>query len=228
MKIRSIRARWLALAAGVFAVLAITTAVLAQPQPQYRFYGLPGDSTIDGELAPVGSTIIATADGEVLGSSNIGRAGTWYVDVEPESKNIKFTLNGISDPATYDALTVGGSRKVELHVTSSVPEGDLMQETPADTAAGEEDDMLMSENEAEDMTASDDADDAEMMGEADDEASDEASHDEEEDFPVTGSGGLVEEQGSSWPLAVGVTAALMAVIACAALLISRRTDSSVS
>ena len=45
------------------------------------------------------------------------------------------------------------------------------------------------------------------------------------DYPVSGTGGLGADGGASWPLAVGVTAALMAAIAGAALMISRRTDS---
>ena len=62
MTFRKLRTRWLALAAAAAAALVVTTAVLAQPpQPEFRFYGLPGDATIDGEVAPIGSTAAASA-----------------------------------------------------------------------------------------------------------------------------------------------------------------------
>ena len=221
MTFRGIRARWLAVVGAALAVVAVTTAVLAQPQPQFRFYGLPGDSTIDGEIAPVGSTVTATAGGEVLGSAVIGEAGTWYVDVEPELESVGFTLNGISDGATYSAETVGGSLKVELHVTTPVPE-DTAEMQEADDAA-----EMMEPADADDtMESAEDADaDSVMEAEGEGAAMQEESDEEDEDYPVSGTGGLGADGGAGWPLAVGVTAALMAVIAGAALMISRRTDS---
>ena len=223
MTFRGIRARWLAVVGAALAVVAVTTAVLAQPQPQFRFYGLPGDSTIDGEIAPVGSTVTATAGGEVLGSAVIGEAGTWYVDVEPELESVGFTLNGISDGATYSAETVGGSRKVELHVTTPVAE-DIAEMQEADDTA-----EMMEPADADDtMESAEEADaDADSVMETEDEdaAMHQESDEEDEDYPVSGTGGLGAEGGAGWPLAVGVTAALMAVLAGAALMISRRTDS---
>ncbi len=226
MTFRGIRARWFALVGAALAVVAVTTAVLAQPQPQYRFYGLPGDSTINGEIAPVGSIVAASSGGEVLGSVEIGEAGTWYIDVEPDSANITFSLNGINDNVAYDAETVGGSRKIELHVTSSVPD-DAMQSEPADgdMLEAEEDDGAMMEAADEDaMESSEAEDDGDLMEAEDDTMQTASDGDGEEDYPDSGSGGLLEQQGANWPLAVGVTAALMAAVAGAALVISRRTD----
>lgn len=226
MTYRGIRARWIALVGGVVAVMAVTTAVLAQPQPQFRFYGLPGDSTIDGEIAPVGSTVTASANGAVLDSAEIGEAGTWYIDVEPETENIVFTLNGLSDDHTYEAQTVGGSRKVELHVNTPAPEDATDTEAEVmlegDDASESGDASLMSaEGDGEDSMELSEAEDESMAGESDEAMQEES---DEEDYPVSGTGGLFEEQGASWPLAVGVTAALMALVAGAALVISRRTD----
>jgi hypothetical protein len=212
---------------AALALVAVTTAVLAQPQPQFRFYGLPGDSTIDGEIAPVGSTVTATADGTVLGSAVIGEAGTWYVDVEPEVQSVAFTLNGISDDATYSAETVGGSRKVELHVTTPVPEDAAeTEEASGEMLEGEDDASMMEAAEDDGSMESAEGDAGDSMMEADDESvMQEETDDEEDDYPVSGTGGLGADGGASWPLAVGVTAALMAAIAGAALMISRRTDS---
>ena len=186
MTFRGIRARWLAVVGAALALVAVTTAVLAQPQPQFRFYGLPGDSTIDGVIAPVGSTVTATADGDVLGSAVIGEAGTWYVDVEPELESVSFTLNGIGDGATYSAETVGGSRKVELHVTTPAPEDAAeTEEASGEMLEGEDDASMMeaAEDDASMESAEDDAADSMMEADDEDAAMQEESDDEDQRLP---------------------------------------------
>ena len=59
-------------------MLAFTASAQAPPTPPSRFVG---SATINGQEAPIGTTVIATIDGVPCGSGTVNAAGKYVLDV---------------------------------------------------------------------------------------------------------------------------------------------------
>lgn len=206
MKLATQWRRALGVAAGLIALLAIGGAALSQPIPEFRFYGFSGSVTINGEPAPAGTVIIAWIGGEEAGRGTVDSAGSWWVDVASHSEGVTFTVGGREAGAgPFEARPASGARRINLRIGADTPAAGELE--PED--AGGDELRLESEDDAGSMEPERPA--AGSGGLAD------------ENFPVGGSGGLADDGAASWPIAAGVTAAVMAALAGAALLAGRRT-----
>ena len=245
------RSKWrqvLGLAAGLIALFAIGGSALAQPLPEFRFYGFSGSVTIDGEPAPAGTVIVASADGEELARGTVSENGAWWVDVKYAAEGVSFSVNGIEAEGVYDADRPSGSQQVILAVETGAPamgeddedmldsEDSLLEDDEdmldsEDSLLEDDEDMLDSEEDllgtAEEEDGMKDAVDSMSGGDAEAEDTTMQSDDDDESLPVGGTGGLADESGSTWPLAAGLTALLVAGLGGAALLVSRRTGRAI-
>ena len=82
-----------ALAAIALLLAALPREAAAQQPPPHRFFG---SVTINGQPAPVGSTVIvATADSPNLVISVVETAGQYQIDVPDAGLDIQFLVNGV-------------------------------------------------------------------------------------------------------------------------------------
>ena len=156
--------RLMAVVGAMLAALLISAVALAQTPP-HTFYGFSGDTTVDGEAAD-GAMVVASADGEEVGSATLDASGEWSIDVEGGTMGVSFSVNGMAIDGSYDAAA-GGSTNVTLAVSTPAeePEGDLEGDDDAMTG---DDDAMTGDDDA--MTGDDDAmtgDDDAMTGDDD-------------------------------------------------------------
>ena len=149
--------RKMAVLGAMLAALLITGAALAQQTPPHTFYGRDGDVTIDGDKAPSGTTIAATAAGENVGMATVGDDDSWSIDVAGGTKGVTFTVNGIAAEGSYDAPQ-GQNTRLTLAVTAT-PDPHTFSGTatldgaPATGSAAPADpDSLEGESGADDVT----------------------------------------------------------------------------
>ena len=231
MQVASARRR---VAAALVALLLFAvgwSSVEAQDPEVHRFFSFLGDVTIDGEPVRPGSTIVALADGEVVGETVVNAAGAWILDVDSEvfddgNCNVTFVVNDLRSETAWDTCTM----RVRLALIS--PGGqtatDSESDAPTDTTADQPGaPSTESAADAEPEVAED------AIEEEQEEQVDDGALVQSEEFvrpgpPQTGSGGTLQEDGhAAWARTAAVTAALTLVAALAALLISRRTDGRV-
>lgn len=227
MQVAMARRRLAAVLVALSIVAVGWSAAGAQDPEVHRFFGFLGDITIDGEPVGPGSTIAALVNGEVVAETVVNSAGAWILDVETAAFgdgdcNLTFVVNELQAEEAWDTcamrvrlalITPGGS-------TTTEPESD-----PPVSATADQPDDSSAESAAD--AATDVAEDEleEEIAEEDDDAPAQAEELVRPRTPLTGSGGILEEGGSTdWARAAAVTAALTLIAALAALLISRRTD----
>lgn len=224
---------WRRVAAALVALLILAvgwSSIGAQDPEVHRFFGFLGDVTIDGEPVGPGSTIAALVDDEVVGETVVNAAGAWILDINAEvfnggNCNVTFVVNDLQAETAWETCTM----RVRLALVS--PDGqaatDSESDSPERAAADQSDD---SSTDALADAESDAAEDG--MEEAMEEESDNGSLVQSEELvrpntPRTGTGGIHDEGDSAnWARTAAVTAALTLIAALAALLISRRTDST--
>ena len=120
--------RKMAVLGAMLAALLITGAALAQQTPPHQFYGFGDSVTIDGEPAPSGTTIMAMAGGESVGSATYSAENGWSInDVPAGTMGVTFTVNGIATEGSYDT-SAGGSTRLTLAVTSATEESDELED----------------------------------------------------------------------------------------------------
>ena len=150
--------RKMAVLGAMLAALLITGAALAQQTPPHSFYGFGGSVTIDGEPAPSGTTIMAMAGGQSVGSATYSAESGWSIgDVPAGTMGVTFTVNGMAAAGSYDT-SAGGSTGLSLAVTAT-PDPHTFSGTatldgaPATGSAAPADpDSLEGESGADDVT----------------------------------------------------------------------------
>ena len=82
------RGKWRAKATVLLlaAAMALSVAAVVQahdtlPLPDHRFFGFPGDVTIDGEPITEGMQIVAMIEGKTVSKAAVSADGSWYIDV---------------------------------------------------------------------------------------------------------------------------------------------------
>ena len=142
MERRMSKPRLMAVVGAMLAALLISAVALAQTPPQ-TFFGLSGDTTVDGEAAD-GAAVVAWVGGEAVGSATLDASGEWYIEVDGRAMGVSFSVNGIAADGSHDAAA-GGSTRVTLAVLTPVeePEGDLEGDLEGgdDAMPGDEDAM---------------------------------------------------------------------------------------
>ena len=134
--------RKMAVLGAMLAALLITGAALAQQTPPHSFYGFGGSVTIDGEPAPSGTTIMAMAGGESVGSATYSAEGGWNIDNVPAgTMGVTFTVNGMAAEGSYDT-SAGGSTMLTLAVTSATEEESDELDGDGGTTDGGDDTMM--------------------------------------------------------------------------------------
>ena len=133
--------RKMAVLGAMLAALLITGAALAQQTPPHTFYGRDGDVTIDGDKAPSGTTIMATAGGENVGMATVGADGEWSLEVTGGAMGVTFTVNGMAASGSYDAPQ-GLATKLTLAVTSATEEESDELEDNGGTTGGDDGTMM--------------------------------------------------------------------------------------
>ena len=188
--------RLMAVVGAMLAALLISAVALAQTPP-HTFFGLSGDTTVDGEAAD-GAAVVASVGGEEVGSATLDASGEWSIEVDGGTMGVSFSVNGMAVDGSHDAAA-GGSTRVTLAVLTPVeePEGDLEggdDAMPADEDAMPADEDAMPADEdampADDdaMPADDDAmpaDDDAMTGDDDAMTGDEDAMTDDEDAMTT-------------------------------------------
>ena len=116
--------RLMAVVGAMLAALLISAVALAQTPP-HTFFGLSGDTTVDGEAAD-GAAVVASVGGEEVGSATLDASGEWSIEVDGGTMGVSFSVNGMAVDGSHDAAA-GGSTRVTLAVATPVeePEGDL-------------------------------------------------------------------------------------------------------
>ena len=150
--------RLMAVVGAMLAALLISAVALAQTPP-HTFFGLSGDTTVDGEAAD-GAAVVASVGGEEVGSATLDASGEWYIEVDGGTMGVSFSVNGMAVDGSHDAAA-GGSTGLTLAVLTPVeePEGDLEggdDAMPADEDAMPADEDAMPADE-DAMPADDDA-----------------------------------------------------------------------
>ena len=218
--------------AAVLVALSIVAvgwfSVGAQDPQVHRFFGFLGDITIDGEPVGPGSTIAALVDGEVVAETVVNSAGAWILDVETAvfgdgDCNLTFVVNDLQAEEAWDTCAM----RVRLALmspggpTTTEPESDAPVSATADQS---DDSSTESAADAEPEVAEDELEE-ETAEQEDDGGVAQSEEIVRPRTPLTGSGGMLEDVGSTdWPRTAAVTAVLTLIAALAALLISRRTD----
>ncbi len=156
--------RLMAVVGAMLAALLISAVALAQT-PVHTFFGLSGNTTVDGEAAD-GATVVAWVGGEEVGTATLDASGEWSIEVEGGTMGVSFSVNGMAAEGSYDAAA-GGFTGLTLAVSTPVeePEGDLEGDDDAMTG---DDDAMTGDDDA--MTGDDDAmtgDDDAMTGDDD-------------------------------------------------------------
>ena len=149
--------RLMAVVGAMLAALLISAVALAQTPP-HTFFGLSGDTTVDGEAAD-GAAVVASVGGEAVGSATLDASGEWSIEVEGGSMGVSFSVNGMAADGSHDAAA-GGSTRVTLAVATPVeePAGDLEGDDavePGDDAMEPGDDAMEPGDDA--MEPGDDA-----------------------------------------------------------------------
>ena len=218
--------------AAVLVALSIValgwSSIGAQDPEVRRLFGFLGDITIDGEPVGPGSTIAALVDDEVVAETVVNAAGAWILDVETAvfgggDCNLTFVVNDLRAETAWETCTM----RVRLALTS--PEGATTtvseSDAPASTAADQSDDSATEPAADAEPDAAEDELEEEIADQEDDGGPAQSEELVRPRTPLTGSGGILEEVGSTnWARTAAVTAALTLIAALAALLISRRTD----
>ena len=209
-----IRTGWrAAVAAMVLLAVVGGGSITAQERP-HRFFGLPGDVTVDGEPVGLGDTVTVVVGERELGQALVNDNGIWFLDIDlaglsSDHCHVTFVVRGISAEQTWD--TCPG--RVRLALVSASDE--MSDDSPEPAAAAEAepgDSDAMAEDGTDEMS-----EDPDQQGESTDIVRPGA--------PGTGSGGLLSEgETGDWLAAAALTAALMLAVSAVALLISRRTD----
>ena len=112
--------RLMAAAGAALVALLIAGGALAQPAAIHTFWGLAGSVTIDGEPAPSDTRIVAWADGEQVGSGNVGANGAWSVEVGGNTDNVTFTVDDIPVEGVTRDAPAGGQTSLSLAVVTAV------------------------------------------------------------------------------------------------------------
>ena len=208
-------------------------SVSAQDPEIHRFFGFLGDVTIDGEPVGPGSTIAALVDDEVVGETVVNAAGAWILDVNAEmfdggDCNLTFVVNDLRADTAWETCDMR-VRLALISPAAQAPADSAAETTEAsDAESSEADQSGASSVDSTSGAGSDGAVDKmeeEMEEEGDGDTLDESEAYVRPTTPLTGTGGVCDEGGStSWPRTAAITAALTIVAALAALLISRRTD----
>ncbi len=210
--------------AVVLATLAVAlfglSTVSAQDSDTHRFFGFAGDVTIDDQPLAQGAAIVAMVDDIEIGQTKVNQAGAWILDVSSkdftnEPCNVTFVFDGHHiDP---------GWKTCELRVRLAVT-------TPGGAQAEQSEDSMAEDAGADEEEAAAEASNGgELTTEDNDEepAASEQTQIVRPAPPRTGTGGvLASEQSTNWPQAAAITALLMFGLTTAALIISRRTDST--
>ena len=176
------------LVVGVAALIAIAAWATAsgQSQPPFLLYG-------DGAA---GDTIVVyDADGVELGTTTVDSDGTWHVNVQCDSdevKQISFTRNGSAVAAEIEQ-----TGEDQASVTLSEMSEDAMM-TPEEGEMTPEEGEMMSEDD--ELTSEDEMMESESMEDEPAEAG----------YPESGSGGLADE-GPSTSALVGTILVLVAL-----------------
>ena len=234
--------RKMAVLGAMLAALLITGAALAQQTPPHTFYGRDGDVTIDGDKAPSGTTIMATAGGENVGMATVGADGEWSLEVTGGTMGVTFTVNGMAASGSYDAPQ-GLATKLTLAVTSATEEeSDELEDDGAGSGTTDGDgggDELEGDGDAmgeggDAMGEGGDAmgEDGDAMGEDGDAMGEDGdAMDREEDsfepvLSTTGTGGLADSsRGVSSAVYGGIAGALALIALAGGVAVRRRAQS---
>lgn len=227
MQVAMARRRLAAVLLALSIVAVGWSAVEAQDAEVHRFFGFYGDITIDGEAVGPGSTIAALVDDEVVAETVVNAAGAWILDVEIAvfgggDCNLTFVVNDLRAEEPWDSCTM--RVRLALMTADGSAASDAESDAPAATAADQPDDSsAQSAADAESDVAEDELE--EEIAEEEDDGPVQSEELVRPRTPLTGSGGILDDVGSTdWARAAAVTAALTLIAALAALLISRRTD----
>ena len=160
--------RLMAVVGAMLAALLISAVALAQTPP-HTFFGLSGDTTVDGEAAD-GAAVVASVGGEAVGSATLDASGEWSIEVDGGTMGVSFSVNGMAVDGSHDAAA-GGSTRLTLAVLTPVeePEGDLEGDDavePGDDAMEPGDDAMEPADDGDAMEPADD----DAMEPADDDA----------------------------------------------------------
>ena len=155
--------RMVAVLGATLAALLIVGAALAQTQPPHTFFGLSGDTTVDGESAAPGTVITAMVDGASVGTATVAANG-WSLELDGGMSGVTFMVGELMAEGSY-STSVGGTTRLMLAVTTPEPEpvveepGDAMDEgdlegaddgdLDADAPEGEGTDDAMDEGDLE-------------------------------------------------------------------------------
>ena len=243
----------MAAAGAALVALLIAGAALAQPAAPHTFWGAAGDSvTIDGEPAPSGARIVAMADGEEVGSSNLGADGEWSVEVTGGTTGVTFMVNDVPVPDMTRDANAGGQTRLSMlaAVTPAMTGGDdsMDGDSMSDELEGDDSmdgDSMSDELEGDDSMDGDsmdedppsdsmdgmDGDDSGMMDD-EDPPGDSMMEGEEgtvggaTGLPDNGSGGLADSsRGVSTAVYGGIAGALALIALVGGVAIRRRAQS---
>ncbi len=228
--------RKMAVLGAMLAALLITGAALAQQTPPHSFYGFGGSVTIDGEPAPSGTTIMAMAGGESVGSATYSAEGGWNIDNVPAgTMGVTFTVNGMAAEGSYDT-SAGGSTMLSLAVTSATEESDELEDDGTGSGTTDGDGDVMDGGDGDVMDGGDgdvmDGGDGDTMDGGDGDSMDSGdSMDREEDsfepvLSTTGTGGLADSsRGVSSAVYGGIAGALALIALAGGVAVRRRAQS---
>jgi len=226
--------RKMAVLGAMLAALLITGAALAQQTPPHQFYGFGDSVTIDGEAAPSGTTIMAMAGGESVGSATYSAENGWSInDVPAGTMGVTFTVNGMAAEGSYDT-SAGGSTRLTLAVTSATEESDELDDAGGDggdtlegdgDAMGEDGDAMGEDGDAMGEDGDAMGEDGDAMGE-DGDAMDREEDSFEPVLSTTGTGGLADSsRGVSSAVYGGIAGALALIALAGGVAVRRRAQS---
>ena len=221
--------------------LAVTTACLivlfaamsVQADEPQREFSFTGRATINGEAAPLGTTIEIEVNGKIIGQGQVsGNDGKWIVQIDADLLQegiceAVFYVNGQPADRQWNRCAVD----IRLEVDPEVADDPVNQDDPEKQDDPEDRDDSEDQDDPEEQDDPDDSDDPDHPEELDN-PPDESTPDDADDSarmvqprsPGTGTGGLAsEERQTDWGVAAFVVVGLAALVLSAVVMVSRRS-----
>lgn len=208
--------RWrLVLAATAACLILVLGATNAQAQQPEREFSFTGRATINGEPAPLGTTIEIEVNGKIIGEGAVsGDNGKWIIQIDAALIQegvceAVFYVNGHPADRQWNRCAVDIRLEVGSAVTDEAESGDA----------------------PEVQVEPDELDEAESAEEPEEPATESAADDPDASTPKvqprsprTGTGGLTpEERDNSWPAAAFIALGAVALASFAVAMVRRRS-----